>query len=49
MNHHRVYWFCRHCWQEMPDLATTKYNSSQDYSLIDEFLNIQKSRTLVLK
>ncbi|MEG4143152.1 MULTISPECIES: hypothetical protein [unclassified Microcoleus] len=19
--HNRVYWFCSHCWQEMPDLA----------------------------
>ena len=19
--HNRVYWFCSHCWQEMPDLS----------------------------
>ncbi|MGL5058371.1 MAG: hypothetical protein ACRC62_00215 [Microcoleus sp.] len=19
--HNRIYWFCSHCWQEMPDLA----------------------------
>ncbi|HEY9848358.1 MAG TPA: hypothetical protein V6D28_02780 [Leptolyngbyaceae cyanobacterium] len=21
IRHSRVYWFCSHCWQEMPDLA----------------------------
>ncbi|HEY9625455.1 MAG TPA: hypothetical protein V6C78_34365 [Crinalium sp.] len=20
IQHHHIYWFCRHCWQEMPDL-----------------------------
>ena len=21
IRHSRIYWFCSHCWQEMPDLA----------------------------
>ena len=24
LSNHREYWFCRHCWQEMPDLEHTK-------------------------
>lgn len=23
VSHHRVYWFCRTCWQEMPHLEAT--------------------------
>ena len=23
LKHGREYWFCRHCWQEMPDLEAT--------------------------
>jgi ribosomal protein L37AE/L43A len=22
IRHHQIIWFCRHCWQEMPDLMT---------------------------
>ena len=29
---HRTYWFCRHCWQEMPNLTVfLKNNYSQKY------------------
>jgi hypothetical protein len=24
LSHHREYWFCRNCWQEMPDLEAFK-------------------------
>ncbi|MGL5836052.1 MAG: hypothetical protein ACRC1Z_22885 [Waterburya sp.] len=23
---HREYWFCRHCWSEMPDLEIAKHH-----------------------
>ncbi len=29
-----IYWFCRHCWQEMPVLNWEKHNSLAD-SLLD--------------
>lgn len=31
IGNHREYWFCRHCWQEMPDLdkfGEKKYRQS---------------------
>lgn len=28
LNHHREYWFCRSCWQEMPDLSSIKEKDS---------------------
>lgn len=27
LGNHREYWFCRHCWQEMPDLEAVKQNN----------------------
>ncbi|MBD2181119.1 MULTISPECIES: hypothetical protein [Oscillatoriophycideae] len=30
IRHSRVYWFCSHCWQEMPDL-TEVVASTQPY------------------
>ncbi len=27
--HNRVYWFCSHCWEEMPDLSEMVLRSSQ--------------------
>jgi predicted amidophosphoribosyltransferase len=27
LDHHREYWFCRHCWQEMPDFEHIKANN----------------------
>jgi len=26
VRHGRVYWFCTHCWQEMPNLEVLIYN-----------------------
>jgi hypothetical protein len=43
LGHRRSYWFCRHCWQEMPDLnqQTEKYND-RTYTLADLSLNLIK-------
>lgn len=27
--HNRIYWFCSHCWQEMPDLSEMVLAGSQ--------------------
>ncbi len=27
IGNHREYWFCRNCWQEMPDLKVLKDNN----------------------
>ncbi len=27
ISNHREYWFCRHCWQEMPDWENIKEHS----------------------
>lgn len=32
VRNHQVRWFCRHCWQEMPD-----FTSRQDNALIHDF------------
>lgn len=33
---HREYWFCRHCWQEMPLFE------SQDATFRSRYLNLEK-------
>lgn len=25
---HQIYWFCRHCWQEMPEIETIDRKAS---------------------
>ena len=36
ITHHREYWFCRNCWQEMPDLSiATEKNSPVKSQLIN--------------
>lgn len=39
--HNRVYWFCPHCWQEMPNLsmaiANNKSSLTQLSTLADQF------------
>lgn len=48
INNKRCYWFCRHCWQEMPDLtAETNYNQSPAY-LSTRSLSLNKSKTIAL-
>jgi hypothetical protein len=46
--HNRVYWFCSHCWQEMPDLAemvlgggqrTLKRDSLVKFPVVNHSLN----------
>ena len=40
--HAGVYWFCTHCWQEMPLLAidSTALNSTPDYQAFSTQLNL---------
>ncbi len=30
VRHGAIYWFCSHCWQEMPDLASAIVDRSED-------------------
>jgi len=42
---HREYWFCRDCWQEMPDLGSAK---QKRYQQSPKILNLSSSlKTLV--
>ena len=34
IGNHREYWFCRNCWQEMPDLGEVKRSRSIHQSRI---------------
>ncbi|HEY9851026.1 MAG TPA: hypothetical protein V6D28_16275 [Leptolyngbyaceae cyanobacterium] len=34
IGHHQVYWFCRHCWQEMPVFDLNKWDSSSPATLV---------------
>ncbi len=34
LGNHREYWFCRHCWQEMPDLGLAKHERQVNFSKI---------------
>ena len=34
LDHHREYWFCRHCWQEMPDLSANLEKKQQSSTRI---------------
>ncbi|MEG4943889.1 hypothetical protein [Microcoleus sp. F4-D5] len=37
----QVYWFCRHCWQEMPVYSLNSYGSSLSINLVQD-LRIKK-------
>ncbi|MGB5637030.1 MAG: hypothetical protein WBM86_30200 [Waterburya sp.] len=42
---HREYWFCRSCWQEMPDLENTR---EKRYQQPQKLLNLSRGfKTLV--
>ncbi|MBE9048016.1 hypothetical protein IQ255_27085 [Pleurocapsales cyanobacterium LEGE 10410] len=47
LNRHKQYWFCRNCWQEMPDLEgiseTTHYRQNQIVNLSTGMLRSEKS------
>ncbi len=34
LSKHREYWFCRNCWQEMPDLSVIKENNKNPQNQI---------------
>lgn len=43
LNHQRMYWFCRHCWQEMPDLtAVERIGLSHNYKSFNLSFNLKK-------
>ncbi len=33
--HHREYWFCRTCWQEMPDMEAIRQQSHRSHKLVN--------------
>jgi hypothetical protein len=38
-----MYWFCRHCWQEMPDLtAVERIGLSHNYKSFNLSFNLKK-------
>ncbi|MEM7759853.1 MAG: hypothetical protein AAF298_17240 [Cyanobacteria bacterium P01_A01_bin.40] len=46
VSNHGEYWFCRHCWQEMPDLELKQEKRvprPQKQSLAREFINFNQS------
>jgi ribosomal protein L37AE/L43A len=51
IRHNQIFWYCRHCWQEMPNLnaspSLAKYSQSlenliQRKSLVNEFIKTEK-------
>jgi hypothetical protein len=47
--HHRSYWFCRHCWQEMPNLSDRiERKCDRTYSLADLSLNLINIKKVTL-
>ena len=52
-SNYRTYWFCRHCWQEMPNLtAFLKNDRFQKYQPINSSVSfrrvLKKNRTNLL-
>lgn len=46
VNSRGEYWFCRHCWQEMPDVELKqerKVQSHRKNSLVREFTSLNQS------
>ena len=39
VRHSDVYWFCRHCWQEMPDCSTQSSVSFKSFCALDYGFN----------
>ena len=51
VRHSQVYWFCRHCWQEMPVYPLNSYGASLSINVVRE-LRIKKplsSEAVVLR
>ncbi|HBE17117.1 MAG TPA: hypothetical protein DEG17_16845 [Cyanobacteria bacterium UBA11149] len=40
---HQIYWFCRHCWQEMPVIDMKKYTSEWESPLIPKLVCVINS------
>jgi hypothetical protein len=50
IGNHRDYWFCRTCWQEMPNLETTveAKNSHRQNRIINLSIGLEKFKNSVL-
>ena len=48
LDRRREYWFCRHCWQEMPDLDNAYQKAHRFSRAIDLSPNLSKLNCLVL-
>ena len=46
VRHHEVYWLCRHCWQEMPELELRSL-SFASVSCVRPFKPLGVQRSLV--
>ncbi len=45
LSHRRSYWFCRHCWQEMPDLrARAEKYRDRTHTFANLSLNLVNSQ-----
>ncbi|HIK39533.1 MULTISPECIES: hypothetical protein [Thermoleptolyngbya] len=44
--HNRVYWFCTHCWQEMPNLADVIQARQQVQLAAPVALSLRTNRVL---
>lgn len=38
--HNGVYWFCSHCWQEMPDLSSMLAKRNQRVQQLERLIDI---------
>ena len=48
LSNHREYWFCRHCWEEMPDLDIAKYRQYRVGQAIVLYTNMPITRQPLL-
>lgn len=42
--HGGVYWFCTHCWQEMPDLVLETTSPAREHSQSPRLMNLAHSQ-----
>ncbi|HBB32034.1 MAG TPA: hypothetical protein DDZ80_08045 [Cyanobacteria bacterium UBA8803] len=40
---HNLYWFCRHCWQEMPNFSDTQIAYYQYRQSLENLVNLSAS------
>ncbi|MEQ9621134.1 hypothetical protein [Coleofasciculus chthonoplastes] len=47
ISHHRLYWFCSHCWQEMPTVDTTRRQPVQELERLFNLPTVSSKTKLV--